>query len=61
MFIREHLENLCTAHNFNFYAPPLKYCTGNGVMIAYAGLQRFLRGDISPLNYQAKARSPLGE
>ena len=61
MFIREHLENLCTAHNFNFYAPPLKYCTDNGVMIAYAGLQRFLRGDISPLNYQAKARSPLGE
>ena len=60
MYIRTHLENLCMAHNFKFYAPPLKYCTDNGVMIAYAGLQRFLRGDISPLHYQAKARSPLG-
>lgn len=61
MFIRTHLEALCEAENFRFYAPPLRYCTDNGVMIAYAGLQHFLRGDTSPLNYQAKARSPLGE
>jgi N6-L-threonylcarbamoyladenine synthase len=60
MFIRTHLETLCKQHYFDFFAPPLKYCTDNGVMIAYAGLQRFLKGDISPLNYQAKARSPLG-
>jgi N6-L-threonylcarbamoyladenine synthase len=61
MFIRTHLEALCEKENFKFFAPPLRYCTDNGVMIAYAGLQRFLRGDTSPLSYQAKARSPLGE
>lgn len=61
IFIRTQLKNLCQEKKFNFYAPPLKYCTDNGVMIAYAGLQRFLRGHTSPLNYQAKARSPLGE
>jgi N6-L-threonylcarbamoyladenine synthase len=60
MFIRTHLETLCKDNNFDFFAPPLKYCTDNGVMIAYAGLQRFLAGHISPLDYQAKARSPLG-
>jgi len=60
MFIRSKLEILCQHQNFDFFAPPLKYCTDNGVMIAYAGLQRFLKGDRSPLDYKAKARSPLG-
>jgi N6-L-threonylcarbamoyladenine synthase len=60
MFLRSHLEQLCQEQNFNFFAPPLKYCTDNGVMIAYAGLQRFLNGHISSLDYKAKARSPLG-
>lgn len=59
-FIRQHLTDLCESKGFQFIAPPLKYCTDNGVMIAYAGLRRFLKGEQSPLNYKAKARSPLG-
>lgn len=61
LYLREHLSNLCVKNNFDFFAPPLKYCTDNGVMIAYAGLQRFIKGDRSPLDYKALARSSLGE
>lgn len=59
IFLRERLSNLCTQEGFSFYAPPLQYCTDNGVMIAYAGLERFARGLLSPLNVKAKPRSSL--
>jgi len=60
-YICQNLQLLCQKKQFKFFAPPLQYCTDNGVMIAYAGLQHFLRGSSSTLDYKAKARAPLGE
>lgn len=43
-----------------FYARP-EFCTDNGAMIAYAGAQRLLAGQHSPLNLSIRARWPLAE
>ena len=59
LFLRGRLLELCQQEGFDFYAPPLQYCTDNGVMIAYAGLERFARGLISPLTVKAVARGSL--
>lgn len=38
--LRSRLENLCAANAMDFEAPPLKYCTDNAVMIAWAALEQ---------------------
>ena len=43
-----------------FYARP-EFCTDNGAMIAYAGAQRLLAGQYSPLNLSIRARWPLAD
>lgn len=43
-----------------FYARP-EFCTDNGAMIAYAGAQRLLAGQSSPLNLSIRARWPLAD
>lgn len=58
-YLRNSMQNIAIEHDMIFHAPPLKYCTDNGVMIAYAGLERFARGLISHLDTPAVARMPL--
>lgn len=41
-----------------FYARP-KFCTDNGAMIAYAGTQRLMAGERSPLAITAQPRWPM--
>jgi N6-L-threonylcarbamoyladenine synthase len=36
----------------NFYAPPLKLCTDNAAMIAWAGLERFKLGKADGLDFK---------
>lgn len=43
--LRAKLELLAEKEKVNVYYPPLEFCTDNGAMIAYAGLQHFLRGE----------------
>ena len=42
--IRATLQALCARHGFAFIAPPLKLCSDNAAMIAWAGIER-LRAD----------------
>ena len=42
-----------------FAAPPLKFCTDNGVMIAWAGLERFRLGKKNDLSVRPRPRWPL--
>ena len=42
-----------------FHAPPLNLCTDNGVMIAWAGVERFKSGITNGLDVPAKPRWPL--
>lgn len=42
--LRQRLNNFATANNIKVYYPRLEFCTDNGAMIAYAGYERFKRG-----------------
>lgn len=42
LFLRNNLENLCSKYNVKLSAPPVKYCTDNGVMIAWNGIEKLI-------------------
>ncbi|MBT9385784.1 tRNA (adenosine(37)-N6)-threonylcarbamoyltransferase complex transferase subunit TsaD [Pseudooceanicola sp. CBS1P-1] len=57
--IRGALTDLCAGLGVAFTAPPLKLCTDNGAMIAYAGLERFAAGEADDMTLAARPRWPL--
>ena len=57
--IRSSLEELAITRGLPFVAPPAWLCTDNGVMIAWAGAERFALGLTDPLDTMARARWPL--
>lgn len=61
MAIRESLEKTAKTNGFTLFAPPLEYCTDNGAMVAWAGVELLKAGRISSLNMKARPRWPLAE
>jgi N6-L-threonylcarbamoyladenine synthase len=59
MAIRAELDKLAQKRGAKLYAPPLKLCSDNAAMIAWAGLERFRSGLSDPLNTKARPRWPL--
>lgn len=59
--IRRALQNACSAKDFKFMAPPLEYCTDNGAMVAWAGIELLREGRVSSLDIKARPRWPLEE
>jgi N6-L-threonylcarbamoyladenine synthase len=59
--IRSALADLARTEGRGFSVPPAWLCTDNGAMIAWAGAERFARGDFDPLDVPARARWPLDE
>jgi N6-L-threonylcarbamoyladenine synthase len=59
--LRARLEAEAMRHGFAFAAPPLRWCTDNGAMIALAGAERLRLGHVSPLDFAARPRWPLDE
>ena len=57
--LRNGIQSLAIKNNLIFAAPPLKLCTDNGVMIAWAGVERFRLGKTSALDFKARPRWPL--
>lgn len=57
--IRTALTTVAEEAGAGFTAPPLKLCTDNGAMIAYAGLERFALGETDDMTLQARPRWPL--
>lgn len=45
--LRAGLSQMADDNQFEVFFPPLKYCTDNGAMIAYAGAQRLKAGETS--------------
>ncbi len=60
-FLRNRLQKLADDNQLEFSAPPIRFCTDNGVMIAWAGLERFRKGYINNLDFKPRPRWPLDE
>jgi N6-L-threonylcarbamoyladenine synthase len=61
MYLRKHLQELAEKHQLIFAAPPIKFCTDNGVMIAWAGVEHALNGLFNDLDFKPRPRWPLDE
>jgi N6-L-threonylcarbamoyladenine synthase len=57
--IRAMLETVCTDLKVGFIAPPLRLCTDNAAMIAWAGIERFRAGLGEAADLIARPRWPL--
>ena len=59
MSVRNMLQKLADDNNLIFSAPPIQLCTDNGVMIAWAGVERYLKGKFDSFDFKARPRWPL--
>lgn len=59
--IRLQLETVSAALGVRFLAPPLKLCTDNAAMIAWAGIERFQGGASDGMALSARPRWPLDQ
>ncbi|PJG57698.1 tRNA (adenosine(37)-N6)-threonylcarbamoyltransferase complex transferase subunit TsaD [Aeromonas cavernicola] len=57
--LRSQLAELMASLNGEVFYPRPEYCTDNGAMIAYAGMQRLKAGVFEPLVVKAVPRWPL--
>jgi N6-L-threonylcarbamoyladenine synthase len=57
--LREKLGDMVKKERANLCYPPLQYCTDNGAMIAFAGLQRFKAEQFNGLSVKVKPRWPM--
>ncbi|MGB1235915.1 MAG: tRNA (adenosine(37)-N6)-threonylcarbamoyltransferase complex transferase subunit TsaD [Planktomarina sp.] len=59
--LNQGLRTLAQDQNVQFVAPPLKLCTDNAAMIAYAGACLYRKGQVSDMTLQARPRWPLDD
>lgn len=59
--LRRSLETLAQKMGGAVYYPRTEFCTDNGAMIAYAGMQRLKNGEGIDLSVEAKPRWPIDE
>ena len=57
--LRAELTTLAAKAGLTFIAPPLKLCTDNAAMIAWAGVERFRLGLVDSLDFAPRPRWPL--
>ncbi|MBR5154675.1 MAG: tRNA (adenosine(37)-N6)-threonylcarbamoyltransferase complex transferase subunit TsaD [Alphaproteobacteria bacterium] len=58
-YLRSKLQKLADKNDMLFAAPPIRFCTDNGVMVAWAGLERFRKGLVSQIDFKPRPRWPL--
>ena len=57
--IRATLDTVLSKRDAELVAPPIRLCTDNGAMIAWAGAERLALGLVDQLNAPARPRWPL--
>jgi N6-L-threonylcarbamoyladenine synthase len=57
--LREKLQAVMAKKGVQVYYPRPEFCVDNGAMIAFAGCQRLLAGQVEDLSISVKARWPL--
>jgi N6-L-threonylcarbamoyladenine synthase len=57
--VRAALHEAATRNGFRFAAPPLRFCTDNAVMVAWAGMERMRHGWTDALDHAPRPRWPL--
>ncbi len=57
--VRAALQEVAAAQGCRFVAPPVRLCTDNAVMVAWAGLERLRLGWRSALDHAPRPRWPL--
>ena len=57
--LRAALQRICAATGTTFTAPPLRLCTDNAAMIAWAGIERLAAGHMDGMDLIARPRWPL--
>ena len=58
-YLRGRLATIANEHGARLVAPPVKLCTDNGAMIAWAGLERLRLGMTDALDFRPRPRWPL--
>ena len=59
--LRTGLLNICTQHGFALVTPPPALCTDNGVMVAWAGIEKLRLNLSDGLDFAPRPRWPLCE
>ncbi len=59
LHIRARLDALAAEHGFHLAAPPAELCTDNGVIVAWAGVERLRLGLTDPFDFAPRPRWPL--
>lgn len=59
--VRAALSEAASMSGFELVAPPVRFCTDNAVMVAWAGIERLRLGLASGLDFAPRPRWPLEE
>lgn len=59
VYLRGRLADVAAAHGARLVAPPVRLCTDNGAMIAWAGVERLRLGQVDALDFRPRPRWPL--
>ena len=59
--IRQRIESLAKSRDLALAIPPVRLCTDNAAMIAWAGIERLSRGLTDALDASPRARWPLDD